>query len=208
MSYNIPVLLPFQKSFLNSKIIDFPNLKTKPHSSCFNFMKMTIKEDHIITITYELREKNEHGELLERMDARYPFIFYFGNGKLLPEFEKQLFGLSEDASFEFALTPDQAYGKSNALNILKIPKEDFVRASDIPSHYIQVDNMVNLTDDDGILHTGKIKEIEEDHVKVDFNHIMVDKTLHFKGAILSIRKATVEEMVKGFYLESEDVNHR
>ncbi len=171
-------------------------------------MKMIIKEDHIITITYELRENNEQGELLERMDANYPFIFYFGNGKLLPEFENQLFGLSEDASFEFVLTPDQAYGKSNALNILKIPTEDFVKASDIPSHYIQVDNMVNLTDDEGIMHTGKIKEIEKDHIKVNFNHIMVDKTLHFKGAILSIRKATVDEMVKGFYLESEDLHHR
>ncbi len=169
-------------------------------------MKMIVQEDHIITITYELRENNIEGELLERMDARYPFIFYFGNGKLLPEFERQLYGLGEDASFEFILTPDQAYGKSNALNILKIPKEDFVRASDIPSQYIQIDNMVNLTDDDGIIHTGKIVEIGNDFVKVDFNHIMVDKTLHFKGAILSIRKATVEEMVKGFYLESEDSN--
>lgn len=171
-------------------------------------MKLTIQENHIITLTYELRDGNADGELLERMDARYPFIFLFGNGKLLPAFEEQLKGLSNDEGFEFTLTPEQAYGKSNALNILDIQMENFKRASDIPDHYIEVGNMVNLTDDEGLVLNGKILEVTEHHVKVDFNHSMVDKTLHFKGAVLAIRPATMEELIKGHYLTSEDINWR
>jgi len=170
-------------------------LKTKSQNCCFTVMKMTVKEDHIIAIAYELKENDQSGELLERMDSRYPFIFYFGNGKLLPAFEKHLYGLREDSSFDFVLTPDQAYGKSNALNIMKIPRADFLRASDIPEDYIQPNNMVRLTDDEGVIHTGKIISIEAGHIQVDFN-------------ILSIRKATIDEMVKGHYLESEDANWR
>jgi len=171
-------------------------------------MKMTIKEDHIISITYELRENDAQGKLLERMDSRYPFTFYFGNGKLLPEFEKQLYGLAQDGSFEFILSPDQAYGRPNPLNMVTIPKDDFLRSSDIHPQYVTVNNMVNLTDDQGMLHTGKIIEVKEEEVKVDFNHIMANKTLHFKGAILSIREATTDELVKRHYLTSEDDNYR
>jgi FKBP-type peptidyl-prolyl cis-trans isomerase SlyD len=169
-------------------------------------MKLTIEEHHVITLTYELREGNAQGELLEVMDARYPFIFLFGTGKLLKSFEKNLYGLSEDDAFEFVLKSEEAYGRSNALNILKIDVEDFKRASDIPDHYIQIDNMVNLTDDEGLCHNGKIIGITDSHIKVDFNHAMVDKDLHFKGAVLAIRKATMDELIKGHYLESDDIH--
>ncbi len=169
-------------------------------------MKMTIQEHHIITLTYELREGNAEGELLERMDSRYPFIFLFGTGKLLKSFEDNLYGLGADDAFEFILKTEEAYGRSNALNILNIDVNDFKRASDIPNDYIEIGNMVNLTDDEGLSHNGKILEINNDHIRVDFNHAMVDKDLHFKGAVLAIRKATMDELIKGHYLESDDIH--
>ena len=169
-------------------------------------MKITIQEHHIITLTYELRDTHAEGELLERMDARYPFIFLFGTGKLLKSFEDNLYGLGPDDAFEFILKADDAYGRSNALNILSIDINDFKRASDIPDNYIEIGNMVNLTDDEGLSHNGKILEIKDDHIRVDFNHAMVDKDLHFKGAVLAIRKAAMDELVKGHYLESNDIH--
>lgn len=169
-------------------------------------MKMTIQEHHVITLTYELRDGNAKGELLERMDARYPFIFLFGTGKLLKKFEENLYGLGADDAFEFILKTEDAYGRSNALNILNIDINDFKRASDIPKDYIEIGNMVNLTDDEGLSHNGKILKITDDHIRVDFNHAMVDKDLHFKGAVLAIRKATMDELVKGHYLESDDIH--
>ena len=167
-------------------------------------MKLTIEEHRVVTLVYELREGSANGELLERMDARYPFIFLFGNGKLLKSFEDQLYGLQEDGLFEFILKAEDAYGRSNALNILKLDVADFKRASDIPDAYIEVGNLVNVTDDGGLKHNGKIIEIAKDYIKVDFNHAMVDKDLHFKGAVLSIREATLEELIKGRRLESEE----
>lgn len=169
-------------------------------------MKLKIEENKIVTLTYELREGNADGELLERMDARYPFIFLFGTGKLLASFEKNLRGLTDEDSFEFILEADEAYGKSNALNIIKIAVRDFKVASDIPDDYIQIGNMVNLTDDEGLSHNGKILSIDEEFIQVDFNHAMVGKDLHFKGAVLDIRPASIDELVKGHYLESNDIH--
>lgn len=168
-------------------------------------MKLKIEEHHVITLTYELRDGNAEGELLERMDSRYPFIFLFGTGKLLKSFEKHLYGLSTDDSFEFILKSDEAYGRHNALNVFNIEKENFKRASDIPDHYIEVGNLVNLTDDEGLSHNGKIIGINDDTIRVDFNHAMVDKDLHFKGAVLAIRKATMEELIKQHYIQEDGI---
>ena len=119
-------------------------------------MKLIIEDHKIVTIVYELRDTNADGEMLERMDARHPFTFLFGTGKLLQSFEENLHGLQADNSFEFILSVDQAYGHSNALNILKIDPQDFKRASDVPEDYIQIGNLVNLMDDEGLNHNGKI----------------------------------------------------
>ncbi len=170
-------------------------------------MKLIIEEDKVVTIVYELRETNGDGELLERMDSRYPFIALFGTGKLLPSFEENLSGLKEDDSFDFILSVDQAYGASNALNILKINPEDFKRASDVPDDYIKIGNLVNLMDDEGLNHNGKIINITSEFIQVDFNHAMVDKALHFKGSVLSIRRATIEELIKGYYIKENGIRN-
>ena len=168
-------------------------------------MKLIIEENRIITLTYELRDGGIDGELMERMDARYPFIFLFGTGKLLKSFEENLRGLSSDDSFEFILSAEEAYGRWNALNVLKIPRADFNRASDVPDDYIKLENRVNLTDDEGLRHNGKIIGITDTEIEVDFNHIMVDKDLHFKGAVLTIREASVNELVEQHYIEEDGV---
>jgi len=40
---------------------------------------------------------------------------------------------------------------------------------------------------------------------MDFNHAMVDKKLHFKGNVLAIRPATLEELIKGYYIPKSGV---
>ncbi len=168
-------------------------------------MSLIIEENRVVTLTYELRDGGADGELMERMDARYPFIFLFGTGKLLKSFEENLRGLSSDDAFEFTLPADQAYGRWNVLNVLKIPKGDFNRSSDVPDNYVKIDNRVNLTDDEGLRHNGKIIGIGDTEIEVDFNHIMVDKDLHFKGAVLAIREASMDELVKQHYLEEDGI---
>ena len=168
-------------------------------------MNPRIEEQKIITITYELREGGRDGALLERMDARYPFIFLFGRGKLLKSFEENLRGLKMDDSFDFTLSVEEGYGKTNPLNILKIKLEDFKRSSNTPDDYIRVGNLVKVTDDGGLRHNGKILEIAADYVKIDFNHAMADKSLHFKGNVLHIREATIDELIRGHYIEKDGV---
>ena len=62
-------------------------------------------------------------------------------------------------------------------------------------------------DDEGLNHNGKIIAITPEYIQVDFNHAMVDKALHFKGAVLSIRDATMEELIKGYYIKEDGIRN-
>lgn len=155
---------------------------------------MIIEEQNVITLTYELRENNEHGDLLERVESDSPFTFLFGLGHLLPSFEEKLRGLKEGERFSFILTPEESYGESNPANIVEIPRGNFRMEDGGSSDFLTVGTYVTLMDNAGREHIGRIHSVTNDFVKVDLNHAMAGKTLHFQGTILHIRKASPEEM--------------
>jgi FKBP-type peptidyl-prolyl cis-trans isomerase SlyD len=168
---------------------------------------MIVEEHSIITIAYELRDPDNNGELMERMDANYPFHFLFGAGKLLPAFEDRLYGLKVGDTFDFTLSPQQGYGPVEQGNIIDVSKEAFKIDGSIPPNMIIEGNYVELIDDEGMSHHGKILSFTASDVKVDFNHSMAGKRLHFKGVVLNIRKATIDELVRKHYIQ-EDGIHR
>jgi FKBP-type peptidyl-prolyl cis-trans isomerase SlyD len=48
---------------------------------------------------------------------------------------------------------------------------------------------------------GVVVEVSEDSVKMDLNHQMAGKTLHFTGEIVSVREATEKELTEGLHGE-------
>lgn len=168
-----------------------------------------IEEDKVVTIVYDLRANDQNGELLERMNANYPFTFLFGTGALLPAFEANLKGLTEKDSFEFVLRSAEAYGAVQEENIVNVPRAVFAVEGAEPPNLVVESNFVALTDDHGETHHGKILTINDLMVKVDFNHVMAGRDLHFKGAILQIRPATVDELVRQHHIPDSGIHdHR
>lgn len=165
---------------------------------------MIVEEQNIVTIAYELKERNAKGPLLERMDPNWPFKFYFGNGKLLPAFEEHLRGLGEGDRFEFTLSPEEAYGPVEEGNIIEVPRSAFQGLGD---NVLIADNYVTLTDDLGDAHNGKILSWTDEKVKVDFNHEMAGRILHFSGVVLHIREATLDEHIRKNYIEEDGVRN-
>ncbi len=166
---------------------------------------MTVSEHNIITMSYEVREGGPGGRMVEQMSSHYPFKFLFGTGKLLPGFEAAIAGLSERDSFAFVLPPQEAYGFVEPGNIIDIPKTVFEQSPELAGQALHEGQFVALTDDLGDTHNGTILSWTTEHVKVDFNHALAGKTLHFKGVVLNIRKATVDELVRGAYIQEGGV---
>ncbi len=167
---------------------------------------MIVEEHNIVTLSYELREGGPEGEILEIMNVHYPFKFFCGGDQLLPAFEEQLRGLSEGDAFEFTLPPNLAYGDLDLDQVLEIPRDVFEEEDKGGLENLLIEgNFIMLTDEEGEQFNGKILSWDNDLVKVDFNHAMAGKILHFKGVVLNIRKATVDELIRKQVVEEDGV---
>lgn len=161
---------------------------------------MEIGENTVVTIVYKLKEDNAQGELLEVMNEKYPFVFLFGNGNLLPAFEENLEGLEDGDQFAFTLSTEEAYGEPKEENCINIPRKAFEVNGEIPEDLLQINQQVTVTDDQGGKHAGKILEYNDQVVRMDFNHIMAGKDLYFEGVVLNVREATVDEIVRRHHI--------
>ena len=54
-----------------------------------------------------------------------------------------------------------------------------------------------MQDQDGNPMDGKLVEIGDDTVKLDFNHPLAGEALHFTGKVESVREATSDELDHG-----------
>lgn len=163
---------------------------------------LTIDDNTIVTLTYEVRDGGPSGQLLERMDANNPFIFFFGTGRMLPAWERRIYGLTSGKGFAFQLAPDDAYGMPDDKHILKMPLHLFKNEREqIEPGLLVAGQYVTLTDADGKAVNAKILSWDDEIVTLDANHALAGKSLFFSGAVLHVREATVDELIQKRYID-------
>lgn len=163
---------------------------------------MTVDDHAIVTLSYEVRDGAANGPLLERMDVNYPFTFMFGVGKMLPAWERRIYGLKSGQGFAFKLVPEDAYGVPSKQHILEMPLNDFRdERGEIDPTLLQIGQFVTLTASDGHQVNAKVLKHDDETVTLDANHALAGKTLFFSGAILDVRKATVDELIQKRFID-------
>ena len=155
---------------------------------------MKVGKDKVVTLTYELRRKDDKGEIIQKVDDTRPFIHLFGNGTLLPAFEENLSGLQAEEEFSFHLTADKAYGNRTDDAIIELQKELFEIDGKIDKEIVAVGRMVAMQDGNGHPVNGLVLEIKDNSILMDFNHPLAGEDLYFSGKITEIREATEEEL--------------
>jgi FKBP-type peptidyl-prolyl cis-trans isomerase SlyD len=158
---------------------------------------MTISENKVVSMTYTLREESDEGQLIQKVTEDRPFVYLFGVGGLLPSFKAKVEGLGAGDNFSFSLKKEDAYGVHMEENILKLDKTIFEIDGVFDAEAIQPGEVVPMEDENGYPLSGKILEVGDDTVLVDFNHPLAGMNLHFEGKILEIRDATSEELTHG-----------
>lgn len=151
----------------------------------------------VISLIYELRSGSAQGDIIETAEKNNPAQFLFGTGNLIPEFENQVAHLNQGDSFEFTIASDQAYGPVNQEAVVDLPKSVFVIDGELATDMLEIGNLVPMRDQEGNPLNGKVVDVSEDTVKMDFNHPLAGHDLHFKGEVLEARDATPEEVSHG-----------
>ena len=162
---------------------------------------MIVENNKVVSVNYHLTvkdEKNGGETLVEKTDTANPFVFLYGSGGLLEEFESNLKGKSVGDSFDFYITAEKGYGVRNEDHIVNIPVEAFKgEDGELDTEMIAVGNVLPMVDREGNRLQGTVHEVTDTYVRMDFNHPLAGQELHFKGEVLSVREATEEEMAHG-----------
>ncbi|MCJ8163541.1 FKBP-type peptidyl-prolyl cis-trans isomerase [Pontibacter sp. E15-1] len=160
---------------------------------------MKIDKDKVVTLTYELRILDESGEqsLIETANEEQPMVFIYGMSGLPEQFEDNLGTLNSGDNFDFKLNTEDGYGEYNAEAVVDLPKNVFEVEGSVPDNMLEEGNYIPMADSEGNQLQGRVVEVTEDTVKMDFNHPLAGKELFFKGKVENVREATQEELDHG-----------
>lgn len=165
---------------------------------------MEIQENTVVTLSYHVRKTNEEGELVDFSGQSYPLRFLFGNGKMLPYFEEQLKGKTNNETFAFRLPADFAYGKKDESLIKSFPIEEFTEKEGYTKETLERGAYIRYENSEEA-QSGQIIDKSKHEIQVDFNHPLAGQDLFFKGNIISVRKASFEEIERQHHIEPDGI---
>jgi FKBP-type peptidyl-prolyl cis-trans isomerase SlyD len=88
---------------------------------------MKVEKNKVVTVTYVLKVDNGETGLLpfEEVTEKYPFVFLFGAGGVLPGLEDAMNGKSVGETFSVFLDFENGYGDYDETKKVIIPKSNF-----------------------------------------------------------------------------------
>lgn len=161
--------------------------------------KMQIANNKVVTVTYKLLSNlpTEEQAHVETADDANPLQFIYGAGMMIPGFEKGLEGKAIGDVFSFSIDPEDGYGANDETAVINLPIEVFKVEKAIDFSVLKVGNMLPMSDNQGNVLNGRVVSLDDEMVKMDFNHPLAGHHLHFSGKIIEIRDASEEEMDHG-----------
>lgn len=161
---------------------------------------MKISTNKFVSLSYDLYvgEDGEEKELMERATPEQPLDFICGTNSMLEAFEKNLDGLGEGDTFDFVLTSDQAYGEYDDEHVVDLPRNIFEVDGKLDEDVIFEGNTVPMMDANGNRLNGSVVSVDDETIKMDFNHPLAGEILNFVGKVLSVREASPEEIAQLF----------
>lgn len=159
---------------------------------------MKITKNAVVEFSYELEVE---GQIVDRTTNEKPLDYIHGTGSLLPKLEEHIEGMQAGDKFEITLAPADAYGEVDPQRIIDLPKAAFEVNGEVREDLLVPGNTIPMMNSRGGVIPGVVLEVTPESVKMDLNHQMAGKTLHFVGEIVSVREATEKELTEGLHGE-------
>ena len=151
---------------------------------------MQIAKHAVVLLDYTLTD--DKGGVVDSSKGGQPLAYIQGIGNLIPGLEKALEGKGEGDALKVSLKPEEGYGVRDESLVSLVPREAFKGAGLIEvgmqfqAQHGNQHRVITVVGFDG-----------SDKVKVDGNHPMAGKTLHFDVKVVGVRAATEEEIAHG-----------
>ena len=159
---------------------------------------MKIAQNTVVEFSYDLEVD---GNIVDQTTKERPLDYIHGTGSLLPKLEAHIEGMEPGDKFDVTLSPVDGYGEVDPSRIIDLPKTAFEVNGEIREDLLVQGNTIPMMNSMGGVIPGVVIEVTEDSVKMDLNHQMAGKTLHFTGEVISVREATEKELTEGLHGE-------
>lgn len=159
---------------------------------------MKIGQNNVVEFCYELEVD---GQIVDHTTKERPLDYIHGTGSLLPKLEAHIEGMEPGDRFDVTLSPADGYGEVDPSRIIDLPKAAFEVNGQVREDLLVPGNTIPMMNSMGGVIPGVVLEVSDDSVKMDLNHQMAGKTLHFTGEVISVREATEKELTEGLHGE-------
>lgn len=155
---------------------------------------MRIDTNTVALVAYKIHANSQDGELIEFADESNPRSMIFGHEKVIPGFETNMIGKEAGQEVDFELNPDQAFGEYKSEMLVKVPKQAFMVNGELREDLLYLGNEISMMDNQGSPVRGKVIEVNDGDVSMDFNHPLAGKKLFISGKVMSVRPITQEDI--------------
>jgi len=124
--------------------------------------------------------------------------YLHGHNNIIPGLERELRGMAVGENKTVVVASQDGYGEFDPEAFAKVPLAEFPD----PENLVIGTNH-EMEDENGIVMIATVTAIDESFVKLDFNHPLAGKELHFDVKIIALRSATDKELDDGHIFDAE-----
>lgn len=148
-----------------------------------------VDDGQVVSMHYTLQVD---GKVVDSSEGGEPLEFIQGMGHIIPGLEHQLYDMKVGEGKQVVVTPKDGYGEINTEAYMDVPRGAFP-----PNVPLEMGTELELKDQAGNPVYARIEQVSEENVRLDMNHPLAGKELHFDVKITSLRPATDEEVSHG-----------
>jgi FKBP-type peptidyl-prolyl cis-trans isomerase SlyD len=151
--------------------------------------ELKVNDGHVVSMEYTLKVD---GEVADTSDGREPLEYVHGAGNIIPGLEREIVGMAVGESKDVVVAAADGYGEEDNKAFMDVPREQF--PEEIP---MKVGTELQVQNQAGQPMYARITTVGDKSVRLDFNHPLAGKELHFSVKVVNLRDATPEEKEHG-----------
>ena len=154
-------------------------------------MSDTLKVDDgkVVSMHYTL---HVDGQVVDTSEGGEPLQFIQGMGHIIPGLEHELYDMQVGDSKNVTVPAKDGYGETDDSAFMDVPREAF--PDDVP---LDKGTELELRDQAGQPVYARVDDVTDENVRLNMNHPLAGKELHFDVKIADVRAATDEEVSHG-----------
>jgi FKBP-type peptidyl-prolyl cis-trans isomerase SlyD len=148
-----------------------------------------VDDGQVVSMHYTL---HVDGKVVDSSEGKEPLQFIQGMGHIIHGLEHELYDMKIGEKKDVVVAPKDGYGETDPTAFMDVPRNSFP-----PNVPLKLGTELELRDQSDYPMFARIEEVNDTNVRLNMNHPLAGKELHFSIQIANLRPASEEEVSHG-----------